>query len=69
MKVRSVYGEVWHWLKEQKLLEQAAVVSWATTPKQQIYTPLTNYPELTLPYFSLLIVWKRRPILQNFWSA
>ncbi|MFN4195392.1 MAG: precorrin-2 C(20)-methyltransferase [Thermosynechococcus sp.] len=69
MKVRSVYGEVWYWLKEQKLLEQAAVVSWATTPKQQIYTPLTNYPELTLPYFSLLIVWKRRPILQNFWSA
>ncbi|AHB87896.1 cobalt-precorrin-2 C20-methyltransferase CbiL [Thermosynechococcus sp. NK55a] len=65
MKVRSVYGSVWHWLKEHNLLEQAAVVSWATTPKQQIYTPLTNYPELTLPYFSLLIVWKRRPILEN----
>lgn len=31
--------------------------------------PLTNYPELTLPYFSLLIVWQRRPILQNFASA
>lgn len=69
MKVRSVYGEVWHWLKEHNLLEQAAVVSWATTPKQQIYTPLTNYRELTLPYFSLLIVWKRHPILQNFLSA
>ncbi|BAY52189.1 precorrin-2 methyltransferase [Thermostichus vulcanus NIES-2134] len=69
MKVRSVYGQVWHWLKEQNLLEQAAVVSWATTPKQQIYTPLTNYPELTLPYFSLLILWKQRPILQNFSRA
>lgn len=69
MKVRSVYREVWHWLKEQELLDQAAVVTWATTPKQQIYTPLTAYPELTLPYFSLLMVWKRRPPLETFWGA
>lgn len=60
MKVRSVYGHVWHWLKEQDLFDQAAVVTWATTPKQQIYASLRDYPELELPYFSLLIVWKRR---------
>ncbi len=65
MKVRSVYGQVWHWLKEHHLLEQAAVVSWATTPKQQIYTPLTDFPTLTLPYFSLLMVWKRQSNLRN----
>ncbi|MDM7325575.1 MAG: precorrin-2 C(20)-methyltransferase [Thermosynechococcus sp. Uc] len=65
MKVRSVYGQAWQWLQEHRLLEQAAVVSWATTPKQQIYTPLTDFPTLTLPYFSLLMVWKRKLHLRN----
>ncbi len=58
MKVRAVYPQVWQWLQTHNLLAQAAVVIWATTPQQQVYYPLTRWPALELPYFSLLLVWK-----------
>ncbi|XFA73350.1 precorrin-2 C(20)-methyltransferase [Thermosynechococcaceae cyanobacterium Okahandja] len=61
MKVRAVYPQVWQWLHHHNLLEQAAVVLWATTPQQRIYCPLTPWPSLDLPYFSLLLVWKHAP--------
>ncbi len=66
MKVRAVYPQVWQWLHSHDLLEQAAVVLWATTPQQRIYCPLTPWPNLELPYFSLLLVWKHlHPFLRQ----
>ncbi len=56
MKVSSVYESVWQLLKAKGLLEQSAIVVRATSPKQQIYRGLQQYPNLKLPYFSLLIV-------------
>ena len=56
MKVSSVYSQVWKILAEHQLLEKSYVVENATRPEQKTYIGLQNYPELTLPYFSLLIV-------------
>jgi precorrin-2/cobalt-factor-2 C20-methyltransferase len=56
MKVSSVYQEVWKILKERHLLAQAWVVEWATLPTQVIYSNLHHYPQLSLSYFSLLII-------------
>lgn len=56
LKVRQVYPQVWRRLAALGLLERAWVIEWATTPRQHIYHPLTAYPELTLSYFSLLLI-------------
>ncbi|MEM6437230.1 MAG: precorrin-2 C(20)-methyltransferase [Cyanobacteria bacterium P01_D01_bin.115] len=56
MKVASVYPTVWQILKQRHLLTRSTVVVRATQPDQQIYRNLEEYPNLDLPYFSLLIV-------------
>jgi len=56
MKVSSVYSQVWQILQQHQLLEHSYVVEQATGPNQKTYTGLQNYPELKLPYFSLMIV-------------
>ncbi|MEO0376691.1 MAG: precorrin-2 C(20)-methyltransferase [Cyanobacteria bacterium P01_A01_bin.17] len=56
MKVGSVYQEVWSLLDQAQLLTHSYVVVQASTTQQQIYQNLQNYPQLELPYFSLLII-------------
>ncbi len=56
MKVGSVYAQVWKILERRHLLARAYVIENATRPEQKIYAGLQNYPNLKLPYFSLLIV-------------
>ena len=56
MKIASVYSMVWQVLKQRHLLAQSSVVVRATQSNQQIYRNLEAYPDLDLPYFSLLIV-------------
>lgn len=56
LKVGSVYPEVWKLLKRRQLLEQSWVIVNATQPDQIIYRPLTPYPHLNLPYFSLMVI-------------
>ena len=56
MKVSSVYAQVWKILERRHLLARAYVVENATRPEQKVYGDLQNYPNLKLPYFSLLIV-------------
>ncbi|MBD2021617.1 precorrin-2 C(20)-methyltransferase, partial [Leptolyngbya sp. FACHB-36] len=56
MKVSSVYRQVWTILQRHQLLERSYVVEWATHPNQVIHRELQTKPDLTLPYFSLLIV-------------
>lgn len=54
MKVSSVYTQVWSALERHGLLKQSYVIEWATLPQQVIHTNLQ--PDLTLHYFSLMIV-------------
>lgn len=56
MKVSSVYGQVWSLLERRQLLQHSTVVAYATRPEQRIYQDLRQYPQLQLPYFSLLII-------------
>lgn len=56
LKVGSVYTQVWQLLKHRQLLEQSWVIVNATQPNQSIYRPLTPYPDLDLPYFSLMVI-------------
>ena len=56
MKVSRTYKQVWHILAQHNLLEQSYVVERATGPNQKRYLGLQNHPNLSLPYFSLLIV-------------
>lgn len=56
LKVGSVYTEVWTLLERRRLLEQSWVIVNATQPDQIIYRPLTPYPRLNLPYFSLMVI-------------
>ncbi|MGG6240255.1 precorrin-2 C(20)-methyltransferase [Nodosilinea sp. AN01ver1] len=56
LKVGSVYAQVWALLKQRQLLEQSWVIVNATQPNQAIYRPLTPYPDLDLPYFSLMVI-------------
>lgn len=56
MKVSSVYEQVWQLLKERNLFKQAYIVERATQPNQKIYTHLEQFPQLSLSYFSLLII-------------
>ncbi len=56
MKVSSVYEQVWQVLKERNLLDHAFLVERATLPNQKVYTNLSDRPQLSLSYFSLLII-------------
>ncbi len=56
MKVASVYRQVWQILQQRHLLAHSYVVVRATHPDQMIYTHLENWPNLELPYFSLLVI-------------
>ncbi|MEM9162182.1 MAG: precorrin-2 C(20)-methyltransferase [Cyanobacteria bacterium P01_F01_bin.4] len=56
LKVSSVYREVWQILHQHQLLQRSYIVQRATTDQQIVYADLRRYPDLQLPYFSLLIV-------------
>jgi precorrin-2/cobalt-factor-2 C20-methyltransferase len=56
MKVSSVYPQVWQLLRSRGLLPHSHAIAWATMPQQKIWSNLTQFPDLELPYFSLLIV-------------
>lgn len=56
LKVSSVYQQVWFILQQHNLLEHSCVVERATCSDRKIYRNLAHYPNLKLPYFSLLIV-------------
>jgi precorrin-2/cobalt-factor-2 C20-methyltransferase len=56
MKVGSVYSRVWPLLEQRGLLDRSWAIAHATQPSQQIYHPLSDHPNLQLPYFSLLVI-------------
>jgi precorrin-2/cobalt-factor-2 C20-methyltransferase len=56
MKVSSVYQQIWQILERRGLLQQSWAIERATLPTQIIYADLRDRADLTLPYFSLLIV-------------
>lgn len=56
LKVSSVYQQVWLILQQHNLLERSCVIERATCSDRKIYRNLTYYPDLQLPYFSLLII-------------
>ena len=56
MKVGSVYPQVWKILQRHQLLERSIVIQQATQADEKIFSGLQRYPDLQLPYFSLLIV-------------
>jgi precorrin-2/cobalt-factor-2 C20-methyltransferase len=56
MKVRLVYGQVWEILAKRELLDQAWVLEKLSTTEEKIYHPLRNYPQLSLSYFSLMLI-------------
>jgi precorrin-2/cobalt-factor-2 C20-methyltransferase len=56
MKVNSVYRQVWELLEKHQLLEQASVVERATLPDQVVYQDLRDRSDLSLSYFSLLVI-------------
>lgn len=58
LKVSSVYPQVWSILQQQGLLSSSLVVERATTQQEVIYQDLRHYPQLELPYFSLLMIYR-----------
>ncbi|MEL6470823.1 MAG: precorrin-2 C(20)-methyltransferase [Cyanobacteria bacterium J06623_4] len=56
MKVSSVYRQVWQLLAKHQLLNSSYVVENATHPTQKAYIGLQTHPELSLPYFSIMII-------------
>jgi precorrin-2/cobalt-factor-2 C20-methyltransferase len=56
MKVSSVYPQVWQLLRSRSLLDHSHAIAWATMPQQKVWSNLSQFPNLDLPYFSLLIV-------------
>lgn len=65
LKVSSVYPKVWQILKQHNLLQSSSVVIRASTDEQEIYPNLEQYPDLELPYFSLLIITKKAGTKSN----
>jgi precorrin-2/cobalt-factor-2 C20-methyltransferase len=60
MKVNRYYPQVWQILRSRHLLQHSYIVVQATSSQQKIYADLSNYADLTLSYFSVLIV-RRSP--------
>lgn len=56
MKVASVYAQVWEILKQRGVLDRAYVVEKATCKEEKVYAPLSQYSDLQLSYFSILII-------------
>ena len=56
LKVSSVYPQVWQILQQRNLLNSSSIVEKATFPEQKIYSDLSNYPDLDLSYFSVLLI-------------
>lgn len=56
MKVRLVYGQVWKILAKRGLLDQAWLLEKISTAEEKIYHPLSHYPQLSLSYFSLMLI-------------
>ncbi|MEL6246759.1 MAG: precorrin-2 C(20)-methyltransferase [Cyanobacteria bacterium J06627_15] len=61
LKLSSVYAQVWQVLARLGLLERSYVVQRATTADQIVYAGLGDLPELSLPYFSILVT-QVRPV-------
>ena len=58
LKVSSVYQQVWHILEQRNLLGCSWIVEKATFPEQKIYDNIINYPQLSLSYFSIMLIAK-----------
>ena len=56
LKINSVYQQVWQVLKQRNLLAHSWIVEKATFPEQKMYRNLTEYPQLQLSYFSILLI-------------
>lgn len=56
LKVSSVYQEVWQILQQRGLLDCSSIVEKATFAEQKIYHNLTDYPQLDLSYFSIMLI-------------
>jgi precorrin-2/cobalt-factor-2 C20-methyltransferase len=56
MKVRLVYDQIWKILAKRELLDQAWVLEKIATTEEKVYHPLTNHPQLSLSYFSLMLI-------------
>ena len=56
LKVSSVYPQVWQTLQQKNLLSSSWVVEKATFPEQKIYYDLSDRPQLTLSYFSIMLI-------------
>ena len=56
LKVSSVYQQVWHILEQRNLLHSSYIVEKATFPEQKIYDDLSDYPQLKLSYFSIMLI-------------
>lgn len=65
LKVSSVYQQVWQILQQMDLLSSSWIVEKATFPEQKIYDDLSNYPELNLSYFSVMLISKSTEIAIN----
>lgn len=62
LKVSSVYQEVWQILQQRNLLDRSFIVEKATFAEQKIYRNLTDYPQLNLSYFSIMLIRQPNPI-------
>ncbi len=60
MKMRLVYEQVWKILAERQLLDKAWILEKISTGEEKIYHPLNNCPQLSLSYFSLMLI-KQKP--------
>lgn len=56
MKFSSVYGQVWRLLEARGLLARSYIVERCGWPDERLYRDLTAYPQLSLSYFSVLVV-------------
>ena len=56
LKVSSVYGQIWQILRQRNLLSTSCVVEKVTFPEQKIYRDLSDYPQLDLSYFSIMLI-------------
>ncbi|HEY9648097.1 MAG TPA: precorrin-2 C(20)-methyltransferase [Chroococcidiopsis sp.] len=65
MKVSSVYAQVWPVLQRRGVLSTSYVVERAMMPGQTIYADLSDRPQLTLHYFSILIVQTQTRMIES----
>ncbi len=56
LKVSSVYAQVWQRLAERDLLRHSHLVEWVSGERQVLRSDLSDWAQLELPYFSLLLV-------------